>query len=47
MIKTYTLSRDDLKSKNYKKAERSSVGEKPTTRDAKIIAEILKNIPKI
>lgn len=47
MIRTFTISRAELKAQNYKKAERSSVGEKPTTRDAKIIAEILRNIPKI
>lgn len=47
MTKSYIISRDDLKAKNYKCAELISVGEKPTTRDAKIIAEILRNIPKI
>lgn len=47
MIRTYTLSRKDIKSKQYTNVKRTVSGEKPTTRDVKIIAEILRNIQKI
>jgi len=45
MIRTFTISRAELKAQNYKKAERSSVGEKPTTRDVKKISDIIRRIP--
>ena len=45
MIRTYTLSRKDIKSKQYTNVKRTVSGEKPTTRDVNKISYIIRRIP--
>lgn len=45
MIRSYTISRTDLKAGRYKEAKRIATGEKSAVRDAKQIADILRRVP--
>lgn len=45
MIRSYSISRSDLKAGRYKEARRATIGEKPPMRDVKQTADILRRVP--